>query len=108
MPTSHNIISKKDSPRRWPVTVWPSAVDMGFVLIRKMSDAHLSNAISWAIRRKGHRPRKFQALVDEAIRRRLPLPNHKWIKKPSGYDAQVYVKGCLDQAISGYNPALRD
>lgn len=93
-------ISKHDTPARW---YCPEKG--GWILIHRMTDDHLLNAIGWAIRRKGHKVRKFQALVDEAIRRRLPLPVHRWILLPEGYRSE---EGYAASEFGGYNPAWRD
>jgi hypothetical protein len=94
-----------------------------------MSDTHLLNAILWAIRLKGHKIKKLPALVKAAVRRRLPLPEHKWVVVPAGYvtfdvtalihvTAKTISEGAtegrtlqgtvIDEPTGIYNPADRD
>lgn len=118
-----HLIAKHDTPARWYCPV-----KGGWILIRSMEDNHILNAIDSLLQRKGHIHRKLGTLVAEAVRRRLPLPDHKWVAAftPEGYtpkEGWVHVTSeiplgeavgkrivsvtCIDE-FGAYNPALRD
>jgi hypothetical protein len=107
-------VTPHDTPLRWPIY---HGQFTEYLLMSRMSDTHLLNAIMWAIRLKGHKIKKLPALVKTAVRRRLPLPEHKWVVVPAGY--ATFGIGALagDKKDSGkvideptgiYNPADRD
>lgn len=60
---------------------WKTGGD--YILIRKMEDKHLINAIRYVLRKRGHKHTKLSRLVEEARRRGLPVPRHKWIEEPA-------------------------
>lgn len=95
-------ITNKETPYRW---YYPNG--RGYILISHMDDNHILNAIDMLIQRKGHIHKKLPALVKEAIKRGLPLPDHKWIWKPKDYKprSEKYIPIVKS---TGYNPALRD
>lgn len=99
-------VSKHDTPARWYCPV-----KGGWILIRRMDNGHLLNTIAMLLKRGGKRHRKFNRLVQEAIKRRFPLPDHRWIKLPENYTPKrvVYLRrDLLKETTDIYNPALRD
>lgn len=56
----------------------------GPTLIREMSSAYLTNVIRYIVRLQKYdlKKRKLDALVVEARRRGLPLPDHRWVIGP--------------------------
>ena len=59
---------------------WKSRSQAGYVLISQMGDDYLLNCIRYCTTKKGHKHTKLDALVMEAKKRGLPLPQHKFIK----------------------------
>lgn len=50
------------------------------VLISQMASNHLENAINYCLTKKGRKHKKLDFLVEEARKRGLKIPEHKFIE----------------------------
>lgn len=56
---------------------------VNYTPIKDLADDHLLRAIGYILNRGGFKHKKLSRLVEEARRRGLPVPRHKWIADPT-------------------------